>query len=135
VNIGSTAGLQKLIGGPSVEAAIAASMPWRTTRMGRPPRQVDLARFDGLAVDRLMGLPLAGARKMLGGMVVKVGGMCWVISTGNGRSPDRSRDQRHPAPAGPPVDEPDQQHFGGSRPTDGDQFTGAVPEAAAPRLS
>src|SRR6202035_269095 len=35
-NRGSTAGLQKLTGGPS-SSAIAASVPWRTTRMWRPP--------------------------------------------------------------------------------------------------
>ena len=36
VNSGSTAGLQKFTGGPS-SSAIAASAPWRTTRMWRPP--------------------------------------------------------------------------------------------------
>src|ERR1700741_1905012 len=36
VNRGSTAGLQKLTGGPS-SSAIRASAPWRTTRMWRPP--------------------------------------------------------------------------------------------------
>src|SRR6185437_11327265 len=36
LNSGSTAGLQKLTGGPS-SSAITASAPWRTTRMWRPP--------------------------------------------------------------------------------------------------
>src|SRR3954468_3533042 len=36
VNNGSTAGLQKLIGAPS-SSAITVSVPWRATRMWRPP--------------------------------------------------------------------------------------------------
>ena len=64
-NSGSTAGLQKLTGGPSSSAITGAVAP-RDAHVAAAGRDIDRAGDDRLAVDALMRRPMAGAREMLG---------------------------------------------------------------------
>ncbi len=101
VNNGSTAGLQKLTGGPS-SSAITASAPCRyDAHVAAARREIDLASLDDLAVDGFARRPMARARQMLG--QDRREGRRHVLrdqARETGRSPDRSRRPATSAPAG-----------------------------------
>ena len=65
-NNGSTAGLQKLTGGPSSSAITALAVAARDPHVAAAGRDIDVAGTNLLAVDRLVRRPAARARQMLG---------------------------------------------------------------------
>ncbi len=65
-NIGSTAGLQKLIGGPSLSAITAVAVAARDRHVLAARRQIDRAGIDLLAIDRFVRRAMGRAGEMLG---------------------------------------------------------------------
>jgi len=66
VNRGSTAGLQKLTGGPSSRDDHGLSAMARDAHVAAARRKIDVARLDDLAIDGFARRPMTSARQMLG---------------------------------------------------------------------
>ena len=99
VNSGSTAGLQKLTGGPSPSAMIGDVVRALDQHVLAARRDIDVARHDRFAVDRLAGGPAAGTREMLGQNGGE--GRRHVLGDQHGGAVDDAGELRRPPRSGP----------------------------------